>query len=306
MAGGRARRCDNRRVRSAAAAAVLAALAVLPAHASARCYGAAARDPVHPCRVAPLVVRPAPEDALIEPAAPCAIVRRRGPEVCAFGTPARAARVRFALVGDSHAAHWRAALAVVARVERWRGYSVDRSRCPFAALRKATPDAAQCARWNAAVRRWFARHPRVTVVFASQRRYVDAVLRPGLGSYATRVAALADAWNGLPPTVRRIYALADVPYNRPTTFACVERALARRRSPDRACAVPRGLALGPDPARAAVARVPRARWIDLTRFMCGPHECLPVVGGVLVHKDVGHMTRTFATTLAPYLLEAVS
>jgi hypothetical protein len=284
---------------------MLAALAALPGRAEARCYGAAARDPVHPCRVAPLVVRPAPEDALIEPGAPCAIVRRSGPEVCAFGAPARTARARFALLGDSHAAHWRAALAVVARAERWRGYSIDRSRCPFAALRKATPDAPQCERWNAAVRRWFASHPRVSRVFASQRRWVHAVPRPGLGDFGTRVAALADAWDALPPTVRRIYALADVPYNRPTTFACVEHALARQRSPDRACAVPRTLALGPDPALSAVARVPRARWIELTRFMCGPRECLPVVGGVLVHKDVGHLTRAFSASLGPYLLRSL-
>jgi hypothetical protein len=278
-------------------AAALAALAL--------CHGAAARDPAHRCHVSPLAVQPAPEDALIEPAEPCAIVRSRAPEVCAFGVPAGQARARFALVGDSHAAHWRAALAVVAREERWRGYSIDRSRCPFAALRKATPDAGSCARWNAAVRRWFASHPSVSVVFVSQRRYVRAVLRPGAGSFATLTAALANAWNALPPTVRRIYAIADVPYNRPTTFACVERALARRRSPDRACAVPRSVALGPDPALAAVRRVPRARAIDLTSFMCGPRWCYPVVGGVLVHKDVGHLTRDFSATLGPYLLRSL-
>jgi SGNH domain (fused to AT3 domains) len=277
-------------------------LALLAALALAPCHGAAARDPAHPCHVSPLVVHPAPEDALIEPAEPCAVVRRRAPEVCAFGAPAGRARTRFALVGDSHAAHWRAALAVVARAERWRGYSIDQSRCPFAALRKATPDAGACARWNAAVRSWFARHPRVSVVFVSQRRYVRAVLRPGLGSFATLVAALAGGWNGLPATVARIYALADVPYNRPATFACVERALGARRSPDRECAVPRAVALGPDPALAAVGQVPRARAIDLTSFMCGPRLCYPVVGGLLVHKDVGHLTRDFSATLGPYLL----
>jgi hypothetical protein len=278
-------------------AAALAALAV--------CHGAAARDPVHPCHVSPLSVSPAPENALIEPGEPCAIVRSHAPEVCAFGVPAGRARARFALVGDSHAAHWRAALAVVARAERWRGYSIDHSRCPFARLRKATRDAADCARWNASVQRWFVDHPEVSIVFVSQRRYVRVVPRPGLGSFDTRVAALADAWNGLPPTVRRVVAIADVPYNRPTTFACVERALARHRPPDRECAVPRGLALGPDPALAAVRLVPRARAIDLTSFMCGARWCYPVVGGVLVHKDVGHLTRDFSASLGPYLLRSL-
>ena len=46
--------------------------------------------------------------------------------------------------------------------------------------------------------------------------------------------------------------------------------------------------------------------VDLTRFMCDRRRCYPVVGGALVHRDVGHMTRTFATTLAPYLLAELS
>ena len=31
-----------------------------------------------------------------------------------------------------------------------------------------------------------------------------------------------------------------------------------------------------------------------------------VVGGVLVHKDVGHLTRDFSATLGPYLLRSLS
>ncbi|MFL5580787.1 MAG: SGNH hydrolase domain-containing protein [Gemmatimonadaceae bacterium] len=297
-------------MRRALALALLAAAAVAvpaPALETARCVGAAARDPEHPgCHVSPLAVFPAPEDALIAPAEPCTIVRRRFPEVCAFGVPKSQARATFALVGDSHAAHWRAALAVVARAERWRGLDLDRSRCPFAALRKATTphDRAVCARWNARVRGWFAHHPSVSIVFVSQRRQVHVVPRPGLGQFDTRVAGFADAWNGLPASVHHVIALADVPYNRPYTFACVEHALARRRSPDQACAVPRALALTPDPALAAAAQIgpPRVQSIDLTPFMCTARDCLPVVGGVLVHKDRGHLTTAFSGTLGPFLL----
>jgi len=284
-----------------------AALVPAPAHGGARCFGAAARDPEHPgCHVSPLAVFPAPEDALIAPAEPCTIVRRRFPEVCAFGVPKAQARATFALVGDSHAAHWRAALEVVARAERWRGLDLDRSRCPFARVLKATSphDRAVCARWNARVRDWFAHHPSVSIVFVSQRRQVHVVPRPGLGQFDTRVAGLVDAWNDLPPSVAHVVAIADVPYNRAYTFACVEIALGRRRSPDRACAVPRRLALTPDPALAAAARIgpPRVQSIDLTPFMCTSTDCLPVVGGVLVHKDRGHLTRAFSATLGPFLL----
>lgn len=296
-----------RRALALALLTAAAGLASAPAHGATPCFGAAARDPEHPgCRVPPLAVFPAPQDALVAPAEPCAIVRLRFPEVCAFGVPKAQARTTFALVGDSHAAHWRAALAVVARALHWRGLDLDHTRCPFAAVRKATPapDPARCARWNARVRAWFAHHPSVSVVFASQRRQVHVIPRPGLGQFDTRAAGLEDAWNGLPRSVRHVVAIADVPYNRAYTFACVEGALARRRSPDRACAVPRSLALTPDPALTAAAAIgpPRVQSVDLTPFMCGSTDCLPVVGGVLVHKDRGHLTRAFSATLGPFLL----
>ncbi|MEA2194433.1 MAG: hypothetical protein QOG42_867, partial [Solirubrobacteraceae bacterium] len=51
---------------------------------------------------------------------------------------------------------------------------------------------------------------------------------------------------------------------------------------------------------------PRVHLIDLTKFMCGPRLCYPVVGGVLVHKDKTHITPLFAGTLGPFLLQRVS
>jgi hypothetical protein len=46
--------------------------------------------------------------------------------------------------------------------------------------------------------------------------------------------------------------------------------------------------------------------IDLTPFMCDDRACFPVVGGALVIKDVGHLTRTFSATLGPFLGRAVA
>src|SRR3954471_16387473 len=51
---------------------------------------------------------------------------------------------------------------------------------------------------------------------------------------------------------------------------------------------------------------PRMQVVDLTRFFCGRRECYPVVGGALVYRDYyDHLTRAYATTLAPYLLEKI-
>jgi hypothetical protein len=74
--------------------------------------------------------------------------------------------------------------------------------------------------------------------------------------------------------------------------------------------VPRSFALKPDPALAAALAggLPRVRVVNLTRYMCDLRLCPPVIGGALVHRDIDHLTLTFAATLAPYLqarIEAV-
>ena len=66
----------------------------------------------------------------------------------------------------------------------------------------------------------------------------------------------------------------------------------------------RSRALRAEPAAIAAESEPRAVVVDLTRFFCDARRCLAVVGGALVHRDVSHMTTTFATTLGPYLLRA--
>src|SRR3981189_1428461 len=120
--------------------AILAALPAVAAtglaeSAQPRCFGAAARDPLHPCINSQLLraVAPRPSAALLETDAPCSPFRRpRVISVCYFGGPATQARESIAILGDSHATHWRPALEVVAGAKAWRGASLTRTSCPFA------------------------------------------------------------------------------------------------------------------------------------------------------------------------------
>ena len=88
-------------------------VACTTAHAaSPRCFGAAARDPQKPCTnpALKLTVTPKPDDAVLEASAACAPVASKvAPARCSFGTAKRDARQTVALIGDSHAVHWRAA-----------------------------------------------------------------------------------------------------------------------------------------------------------------------------------------------------
>jgi hypothetical protein len=275
------------------------------------CFGAATRDPdpAHACRnpALRLLVRPTPLEAQITPSAPCTEVEPVI-NVCAFGAPASIATSTVALVGDSHAGHWRAALNVVAGALEWQGLSITRSSCTFSAATTALPQPrrGQCRSWTRGVLRWFAQHPEVSTVFVSDHRG-RSLTAPGESALATEVRGYASIWEALPASVKHIVVIRDNPYVHPDTLACVERAMARRAPAGPACAVRRKAALQIDPEVLAAARLhsPRVRVIDMTHFFCDRRLCYPVIGGALVYKDTTHLTRVFAATLGPFLLHRV-
>ncbi|HEV2999731.1 MAG TPA: SGNH hydrolase domain-containing protein, partial [Solirubrobacteraceae bacterium] len=200
----------------------------------------------------------------------------------------------FALIGDSHASHWRAALRPIALRRNWRGLSIARSHCPLAGGETdlPEPDRSECSSWRRQVPRWLSRHPEIDTVFVAQFEGADATAED-----------YADAWRGLPDSVRRIYVIRDNPQmlSRGRTLDCVQKAMEEGRSPVRDCRRPRADALPPDPAAEAATRTPRAVLVDLTDRFCDERWCPPVIGGALVYKDANHITSVYGATLAPYL-----
>jgi peptidoglycan/LPS O-acetylase OafA/YrhL len=278
------------------------------------CFGAAARDPERRCddRGLRRTVVPSPIEARHSGNAPCTRVERTGLlNVCAFGARKAASRRTIALIGDSHASHWRAALDVVAEARRWRGLSLAHTDCPLSTAVRDIPKPrrSECVQWNHEVLAWLERNPEVTTIFVSQSVAGDVITAPGASSVDTQVEGYRTAWRRVPRSVRRIVVLRDTPRALPrgATLECVEEAMRERRDAGRACALPRTRALWRDPAVAAArTESPRVRTVDLTRFFCDARVCFAVVGGALVHRDVSHMTTVFGTTLGPYLLSALA
>jgi hypothetical protein len=301
-------------VRWACALAVLGLLAVAGnAGAEPRCFGAAARDPLHPCdnpRLR-LSVTPSPSEALRLPNAPCTPYHPDDvPPTCAFGVAEADAVATIALVGDSHASHWRPALQAVALANRWHGVSIAHSSCPLSRAARVLPgaDGPACAEWKRQVFRWFAGHPEVSIVFVSELSGEGGVVATGgRSAFATNVAGYRAAWRALPRTVQHVVVIRDTPKAPAGTGGCIEWARAAGRPPGTACATPRAVFLSRDPAAtaAAEARSARIATIDLTHFFCDRARCYPVIGGALVNKDETHMTATYGATLGPYLLRAL-
>ena len=276
-----------------------------------RCFGAAARDPEHPCinRRLRLSVIPTPEEAKTGQNWPC---RPSGQTdelyPCYFGYEGDNPRETIALVGDSHAGHWRAALDIVAVDRRWRGVSLTQTGCPMTLaipiLRGERRD--DCLEWNQALAPWFERHPEVDTVFVSQHGG-KVVVPPGSTRYDTQLQGFVDAFRALPRSVKRIVVIRGTPWSSESVPGCLDDALAEGKRPGPTCALPRKRSLRPDLAAdaAVLMRARRVKLVDLTQFMCGPSKCFPVVGGALVHKDGGHMTQVFSRTLGPYLGRAL-
>jgi hypothetical protein len=306
---------------AAASAAVLVAIAAGAGHVQAQapppgtpappppgCFGAAARDVLHPCsnRALRLQVVPTPSAARVEENARCnGFHRENGVGVCSFGVaPPQATRI-VALVGDSHAGHWRAPLDVVAHELGWRGLSLTRQSCPFSEATRVVPEPTrtQCLSWVAALPGYFALHPEIDTVFFVALTGGKVNVPPGRTTLEAKVNGYRRAWATLPDTVKHIVVIRDTPRITRSTVRCVDRAIAERKPAGLACARPRRDAIGADPQVEAArdARSPRVQVVDLTRVLCSRRLCFPVIGGALVYKDLHHLSRVFAETLAPAL-----
>jgi hypothetical protein len=252
-------------------------------------------------------VRPSPSLATITPNSPCTPLERRGlVSVCGFGVAADRARDVVALVGDSHATHWRAGLEAVAQREHWQGLSMTHTACPYsrAVKRLSRSRRRQCVRWVRQIAGWFRDHPEVHTVFVAELTSEKGIVGVDRAhEFEASVRGYRAAWRALPRSVQHIIVIRDTPRSTDGTLACVSGAMRRHESAGEVCAIARAGVLPPDPAATAATRMhtSRVRVMRFTRQICGRSICFPVVGGALVYKDPHHLTRVFATTLGPLL-----
>jgi peptidoglycan/LPS O-acetylase OafA/YrhL len=276
------------------------------------CFGAAARDQQNPCENPALSTKvvPLPVAAKDEANAPCQHFRQDGGvSVCDFGVAAEQANRTVALVGDSHASHWRAALDVVARRRGWRGLSITRTSCPFSTATKITPQPtrSQCVTWVKRLPGFLGRHPEIDTLFVVGITGGKVNVPPGRTMFEAKVNGFLNAWKTLPGTVKHVVVIRDTPKIFRSTVACLDRAITAHKPAGQTCAVPRADALEADPQVVAAreAMSPRMQYVELTDAFCSRSRCYPVIGGALVYKDLHHFTLVFAKTLGTPLGHAV-
>ena len=153
--------------------------------------------------------------------------------------------------------------------------------------------------------RWLRRHPEVRTVVVSANSGSGVIPRRGRTRGETKVDGYIRL-EGDPRTVRNIHVIRDVPHNRQH-----QRLRGRRGrpapQPAPSAAHVRAGRTAQDLAAVAAEETnsTRVKLIDLSSYMCDEKQCFPVVGGALVIKDIGHLTRTFSTTMGPPLGRAI-
>ena len=268
---------------------------------------------------APPVPQPAPASVGDADARRCGDPAQRTVHPDRAGRPAQRLRVRLRRPGPARSGgpdrrQPRRALARRGRGRRagtaMAGHLADEGGMPVLGGRRPPPRRPRSSSAPGGTRRSAARigrHPEVGTVIVSEHVGGDVLLRGRRTKFGTQVRGYARGWTSLPRAVRRILVVRDVPVAAPGTMDCVVHAMARRVPAGPACAMPRAWALPVDPAAIAAQHVRsrRIRLIDMTSFFCSTRMCFPVIGGALVHKDTGHMTAVYATSLGPYLDRAV-
>ena len=216
---------------------------------------------------------------------------------CYWGT-GKPSRV-VALVGDSHAEHWRGALHRIAKAKNWQVIEFFAGGCPatYASSvtfeRRTRDDPDGCRKWTTRVTatlRVLAPDDIVTTAYVQQNVFSPA------GSGPDGFEQVWKEWLGF----SRVTVLRDIPttanHNGP-------QCLAINAGKPQACANPRSKVLiDDDMTRAARRMVDQVNLVDLSDYFCDARRCYAVIGGAAVYYDYDHMTTQFSATLASMLL----
>jgi peptidoglycan/LPS O-acetylase OafA/YrhL len=214
----------------------------------------------------------------------CYRVANEGGELrgCDYGYTGSDA-IRIALIGDSHAQSLMPALMPILEANKWRLTTYLGTRCHF-----ADPAPEECEDALEPIRR------------SLPSKGFDLILSTNY-ELSLPTSAFQKAWAPLIAAGSRIAVIADNPRTSDEALACLTRTgLNGDRGGD--CGRPRGEAVAiRQNLVAATEGVPGSSVIDLTPYYCNTDWCPSVIGNVIVYRDSNHITKTFATTLAPAL-----
>lgn len=219
---------------------------------------------------------------------------------CTFGD--KNGKVSIALLGNSHAGQWLPALQEIAKQKHWKITTFLASECTPTTTQvvwDTTAKQAGCLRWSKTVQRQIVTGDFDLVVDSNRN------LHPAVGSTLGESqrpwqSGYEDYLRSFGRTGMSVLVIRDNPFPGRSVPDCI----AENHDHLGRCTGRRDKWLPKDPLVAAVKQLdnPRIRSVDLTDYFCQAGKCPAVIGGVIVYFDASHITKTYARTLAPYLM----
>lgn len=230
---------------------------------------------------------------------------------CDLRTPDADKDRTIALVGDSHATRWVETFERATGEKGWGLSTFLVSGCPLVSLEPLgsawgyDPVGAQlCPQPTRAVIDEIVADPAITDVVLTNRTRLYVSDDPA--DHPLTPDAVAATIRTLQGAGKRVIVLVDHPETARIPVqggAGAPDCLTVRDAQE--CAMPRSDADFEDPMRAAAVETD-ADLLDLTTQFCDDARCHWQIGGLVVYTDDNHMTRSFAATLSPALVEAIS
>jgi len=213
--------------------------------------------------------------------------------------------LRVALVGDSHSNQYLSAVRWLSRTAGWQVDVIGKTGCIWTGAQQVESPSwvDDCETWKRSLAQHLATGEAYDVVLTSAS--AASPIAPGDGTDAKEeaVRGFEAAWAPVVARGTPVVAVRDNPETKPDYLTCVDRSGA---SAGAECAVPEETAFRAfDGQPDAVRGLPGAHLVDLSRYFCQDGSCPPVIGDVLVYRDPGHVTSTYARTLAPMLQRGV-
>ncbi|MFS0886147.1 SGNH hydrolase domain-containing protein [Aeromicrobium sp. 179-A 4D2 NHS] len=279
-------------------------LTLTAASATPRCYGAASmtrkrcHNPALVGRLTPSTSQ-AQRDQTRTPGKQC---YRRGTSQttmnrgCSFGTRAKG-RPHVILVGDSHARVLLTSFITLAGQGRISLEAQVRAGCSWVRSGLTHRDKSRiksCREYRRNLHRWLLSRASTTDVIVT-----TGYARQVAGSRSKQIERMRDTWRPLIKRGVRIVGVSDNPRLSRDPQRCLKKYGARKGA--RKCGVSFKEGTVRDPFIEGAKAVKGATALDLRLYFCRKGFCPAVIGGVNVYRDITHVTRTYATTLTPFI-----
>jgi peptidoglycan/LPS O-acetylase OafA/YrhL len=223
------------------------------------------------------------------------------PANCVYGDPN--GTITVALVGDSHASQWFPAVQRLALAKHWKLVPFVKLSCRFVDLpiysRVLKREYTECEQWRPLViKRLQALKPDLTIVAAAEGMEPMTAADNSPAVQGTAMARL----------LKQIPGPKAIIVDTPAPMFDVPVCLSAHISDVTQCATPRATAYTWRHRTlevTATKATPHTTLVDLSTAICPYDPCPAVYNGMIVYRDVFHLTATFAAYLAPQLAAAL-